>query len=112
MGNRLKSPQSTGQKPFFHIAFHDGFYEDEVYVEYNGKNIYQKNNLTSDLRIGLADSFEIPQQDGPNTFKFLLPKKDVEQSITFQYSSTVYVSVSFANNELKLSISDQPFGYL
>lgn len=112
MENKSKNSQSISQKPFFHIAFQEGFYEDEVHVVCNGESIYQNGNITSDVRIGLADSFEIPQQEGPNKFDFMIPKKDIKQSITFQFSSTVYIAVSYINDELKLTISDQPFGYM
>ncbi len=112
MGSKLKNAGSSDPKPFFHIALQEGFNKDEVHIEHNDKSIYQKNGVTTDLRIGLADSLEVPQQTGLNTIKFTLPKKHIEQSITFQYSNTVYLAVSLVGNELKVLVSDRAFGYL
>ncbi|MDN5216103.1 hypothetical protein QQ020_28785 [Fulvivirgaceae bacterium BMA12] len=112
MGSKLKNAGSSDQQPFFHIALQEGFNKDEVHIEHNDKSIYQKNTVTSDLRIGLADSLEVPQLAGQNTIKFILPKKRIEQSITFQYSSTVYLAVSLVGDELRVLVSDGAFGYL
>lgn len=112
MGNKTDSSQSIGQKPVFHIALREGFYEDEIQVEHNGQSVYQKNKVTSDVRIGLADSFEIPQQEGPDILYFMIPEKGIKQRITFQFSFTVYIAVSYIDDELRLTVSDAPFGYM
>lgn len=112
MGNKKNSSQTVSHKPLFHIAFQEGFHEDEVQVEHNGQRVYQKSKITSDVRIGLADSFETPQLDGPDVLYFIIPEKGIKQRITFEFSHTVYIAVSYVDQELQLSVSDQPFGYM
>lgn len=95
-----------------HIALQEGFDEDAVAVSINGTELYRKEQVTTDLRIGLADSFETSIQEGPITIKVHLPQQNLSESIDVQFARSIYVAVSKLNGSIRFKVSDHPFGYL
>ena len=43
-----------------HVALRDGFHNDTVTIKVNGKEVYRKSGITTDLTISFADSVEVP----------------------------------------------------
>ena len=43
-----------------HVALRDGFRNETVSITVNGKEVYRKAGVTTDLTISFADSVEIP----------------------------------------------------
>jgi hypothetical protein len=95
-----------------HIALQEGFFEDQVVVRINGDEVYRKNGVKTDFRIGLADSFDLPMREGPVEIEVELPAKTIAGSTTVQFGGTAYVAVSVDERSLRFKTSDQPFGYV
>ena len=47
-----------------HVALRDGFHNDTVTIRVNGKEVYRKSGVTTDLTISFADSVEVPIDGG------------------------------------------------
>lgn len=47
-----------------HVALRDGFRDDAVTIKVNGKEVYRKSGVTTDLTISFADSVEVPVEGG------------------------------------------------
>lgn len=43
-----------------HVALRDGFRTDTVTIRVNGKEVYRRSGVTTDLTISFADSVEVP----------------------------------------------------
>lgn len=95
-----------------HVALQEGFDAELVAVTINRAEIFRKEEVTTDLRIGLADSFETPIQEGPITIEVHLPKRNISGSIDVQFASSVYVAVSKRAGSIQFKVSDHPFGYV
>jgi len=107
--DREASQASTSK---VHFALQEGFANEEVHIHCNDVNLYKKENVTTDIRYGLADSFEVTLQDGMNRVKISLPKRSIDQEFQIQSRSPQYVGISLEDGDLKLKFSDEPFGYL
>ncbi len=107
--DREASQASTSK---VHFALQEGFANEEVHILCNDVNLYKKENVTTDIRYGLADSFEVTLQDGMNKVKISLPKRSISQEFQIQSRSPQYVGISLKDGDLKLKFSDEPFGYL
>ncbi len=107
--DREASQASTSK---VHFALQEGFANEEVHILCNDVNLYKKENVTTDIRYGLADSFEVTLQDGMNRVKISLPKRSIAQEFQIQSRSPQYVGISLEDGDLKLKFSDEPFGYL
>ena len=53
--------------PMLHIALHDGFRGDAVASRVNGREVYRKEGVKTDLRISRADALDVEAPAGPAT---------------------------------------------
>ena len=95
-----------------HIALQDGFDEEPVVVLVDEEEVYRRDEVQTDYRIGLADSFEMPLPASPFTVTVRLPARSLTDAITLDADATVYVGVSCQDGALLFQTSEQPFGYL
>lgn len=95
-----------------HIALQEGFFDDTVVVRVNGDEVYRASEVKTDFRIGLADSWEGPQPEGPISIEVELPEKQINGSVAVQFEGSAWVSVSIEDDVIRFRISDRPFGYV
>lgn len=95
-----------------HIALQDGFRQHSVVVTVDGRTIYDRQDVTTDLRISRADAVdtEVPQsvvridvtvQPGPIT---ATREHDVQAS--------PYLAISLDGGQLRFTASNEVFRYL
>ena len=97
--------------PVLHIALQDGFADDTVVVRINGDEVFRKDGVATDPRISVADSYETQMQEGPVRVEVDLPKKEIQGSLTIQFSGSAYVAVSLEEGSIRYKVSDRPYGY-
>jgi hypothetical protein len=95
-----------------HIAFQDGFEDDLVIVQIDGREVFQKEGIKTNLLIGYADSVEVQVPEGSLEVKLLLPSKNLTEIIELKVSEDVYLGLSIRNRKVDYIISQKPFGYL
>ena len=95
-----------------HIALQEGFFDDTVVVRVNGDEVYRAGEVKTDFRIGLADSWEAPQPEGPISIEVELPEKQIPGSVDVQFVGSAWVGVSIEDGLVRFRISDRPFGYV
>lgn len=95
-----------------HIALQDGFENETVIVLIDDEEVYQGEDVKTDFRIGLAESFEVPLPEEPATIEVRLPNRQVSGSIELDTLSTPNVGVSYLDGELRFRLSEGPFGYM
>ncbi len=109
-GARDVTPNASA--PLLHVALQEGFEDVVVEVWVNGTQAYRKDGVLTDLRIGLADSFEMPMPNRPVVVQVSLPSIGVSDSVRVDVDGSAYVGVSYVTGMLRFKVSDQPFGYL
>lgn len=95
-----------------HIALQDGFEGVRVLVSVNGRDVYEREDLWSDPRIGLADSFEVAQTEWPLVVAVRVPDAGLEGSITIETPATPFVGISIYEGQIRFRVSEGAFGYL
>ena len=96
-----------------HVALQEGFFGDAaVVVTVNEDVVYDEDAVETDLRIGLADSFEVPLPEGPVRIHVRLPEQDLEAGTTVEATETIYVGVSVVDGQIEFRLSTTPFGYV
>jgi adenosine/AMP kinase len=95
-----------------HIAFQEGFVDDIIIVRVNDKEVFRKENVTTRLQIGYADSFEVTINEGRVSIEILLPLKNLSKTIVLHIATVAYVGASIHDGRIDYRISDKPFGYL
>src|SRR3982751_6654979 len=80
-----------------HVALQDGFKNDSVAVTVNGKEVYRKSGVTTNLSVSLADQFEAPVEGHTVRVDVTVSSKGLSQSAEVQVKETPYIAVSFNN---------------
>ena len=94
------------------ISLQEGFQKEHVQVFCNDRKLYDRQDLTSDIRYGLAESFEIPIEEGLNEIVVVLPDRGLTRKFQVQSQKQQYVGISILKDDLDIKFSDEPFGYL
>ena len=99
-------------EPTLHVALQDGFEGVRVHVSVNGRGVYEREDLWSDPRIGLADSFEVVQPEWPVVVEVSVPDAGMEESVTIETPATPFVGVSVYEGRMRFRVSGGAFGYV
>ncbi len=94
------------------IDLQEGFDSDVVQISINGAVQYTNESVSTDSRIGFADSMTLPFPDGPVTIEVTCASKNLHGSTIIDHSDTVYVAVSIVEESVEFRIADRPCGYL
>lgn len=93
------------------IDFQDGFVDDKIVLQVNGKEVFRKEQVTTKLLLGLADSLKTKVDTGQVSIEIYLPKKNIKKTIALEVSADTYVGISIVDGMIEYIISDKPFGY-
>jgi hypothetical protein len=100
------------------IALQEGFADDEVVVFVDDREVYRRNDVTTRMQIGLADSFEVELRDSPAAAPPGTPShirvtvRGIEATADVRPEETPYIAVSISDNVVEIRASMNPFGYL
>ena len=93
------------------IDFQDGFVNDSIECQLNGKTIYNKNNCNTSRLTGLADSVSVKAGKGLNKLKVIILSRNIEKEIPIDIKDEVFIGISVVNDTIEHIISAKPFGY-
>ncbi len=96
------------------IDLREGFENDEVIVNVDGKEVYRREEVKTRYQLGLADEIKMPvAPDGTVAIEVLLPRKNLSQQLTVPISGDTYVGVSVARDgSLECQWQAEPFFYM
>lgn len=81
--------------PLLHIALQEGFEQEEVVLQINGKEVFHKSGVTTLTQIGFADSVESEVAAGPVQVEIDLPRRHAREALIVRLNSTpIYLKVS------------------
>lgn len=109
---------NTDKQSVLSIEFQDGFVNDSIILRINENEVLKKNNVSTDLRIGLADnSFNTRLPNGQIKIDILVPSKNLKYYKTIELESDTYIGVSIVNSntptaDIAVRIEKDPFTYL
>lgn len=96
----------------FILAFENGFIKDKVIVKINNEQVYQNDNLSSDLRIGISDVIEFDYPQGLLVIDISLPNKEISENISLELVQFTSLKISLVNSKLNHTISSKPLRYM
>jgi len=80
-----------------HLDLRDGFKHDDVVVYINDHESARASDLTTDLTISHAASFDLAVPDGPFTLRLEAPKQGVSASTVVDAAETPHVAAFILN---------------
>lgn len=92
----------TNKKSVVKFDFQHGFANDTIILKVNGKEVLKKDDLSTDLRISLAESFTIEVPNGQTKLEITVPTKNLSLSKTIMVDlESKYIGISIINSETK-----------
>ena len=97
--------------PKLHIALNDGFADDSVAISLDGREVYNKAGVKTDLRISRADGLDTEAPEVGATVE--VRARGRSATATIDPAETPYLAVNIdAEGRLEIRRSSEPFGYL
>lgn len=94
-----------------HIDLQEGFADDTVTLQVNGKKVFSRECVTTRLLLGLADSVKSQVEKGLVTIEARVETRGIAKTIRLNVSADTYVGVSVVNDRIEHLVSGKPFGY-
>lgn len=93
------------------VALEDGFEADLVVVRVNGEEVLRREDVTTDVRIGLAHGFDVRVGRLPATVEVDLPNRGLAGRTTVETEATTHLSISVVDGALRFRRPDR-FRYM
>jgi hypothetical protein len=88
-----------------HIALHDGFQGHTVAIKVDGREVYNKTSVTTNVTISRADAFDVEVGSNKARIEVSIEPGERKGSTEIDVTQHPFVAVSLVNNE---SIFFQP----
>jgi hypothetical protein len=108
----LMRRKGDGAMAILNVALEEGFEDDTVVVEVNGRQVFEGDAVTTRMQIGLAKSFEVPVQGQEAVVEVRVPSRRVSGRLERPVADRLYVGVSLQDDKIVFRTSEEPFGYL
>jgi len=95
-----------------HIALHDGFAGQTVTIVVDGRQVYRRSGVQTDLRISRADSIDVETQVTVATVEVSAQPGNLQASAQVDVKVTPYVAVDIVRGAIKLTPAAEPFQYM
>jgi len=91
------------------VKLRDGFNDDTVSITVNGKEVYRKSGVNTDLTISFADAVAVPVKNSPVTLEVAVEGRQREQKeINVRATPFVEVWCTAGGMELRASKEEVP----
>ena len=95
------------------LDLQDGFFNDTVVINIDGKEIFRKTDVKTRFQIGLALSEDLSLPENASNLEITIPLKKISKTIKIHGSEPLFLGVSLTQDaKLECRISDKPFGYV
>lgn len=88
------------------VQLRDGFSNDTVTVRVNGKEVYQKSGVTTDLTISFADRVEVPVEESTVQLEVAV-QGGLRKTEEIRVQETAFVDVWIVEGKMELRSSKQ-----
>jgi hypothetical protein len=97
-----------------HLAVHllDGFAEDVVVVEVDGHPIARRDQVTTQLLLGLATTLEVDVRDGPASVTISVPTRNLAAEVKLDPRTEKHLLVGIESGSLTLRATTEAPGFL
>src|SRR5262249_2244009 len=91
------------------LDLQDGFSDDTVIIHVNGKEVYHKQGVTTNLAISYTDSVQVQVPAGNVIMDIDVASKHLSRTVTFQVTTTLYIGIFILNGSLEVRLSNERF---
>ena len=97
--------------PRINIILLDGFDDDEVAINVDGREIYHNTSVSTDMLLGFADSIVIDVSGSSSNIEISIPSQQLMNSTGVNAVQDVFIAFSIVNGAIDMLISEEPLGF-
>jgi hypothetical protein len=97
--------------PTLGIDLQSGFEDDEVVISVNGEQRLHREGVNTRRVLGLAGSMRIELDAGAVAIDVNMPRRAVEKHLELDLQADTYVGLSLENDDVRVIVRDERFGY-
>ena len=95
-----------------HVAFQDGFANDEVVIRVNGREVIRETSLSGrDPLVPVAAVRQVEIAPAAATMRVDVPTRGLSRSFDVNFRESPYLGVAIVGDEIMLRRSSRPFEY-
>lgn len=99
--------------PKLHIALHDGFAGQRVQIKVNGRAVFDRAGVRTDLRISRADAIDVEAPLQPSRISITIDPGGISGATEVAPGPTPYLAADLEENgHIRWTPSAEPFRYL
>ncbi len=98
--------------PILTVDLQEGFSQDHVIIEVDGREIFNKKDIKSRMQIGHAASAEVNVDPGIHVLRVSLPAIHMSYETKINAPKITHAGVNRDGQGLHIKLSSEPFGYL
>ncbi len=95
-----------------HIALQDGFRQNSVAITVDGRTVYNKSGVTTDLRISRADAVDVELPQATARIGVAVGPGNITATRDHDAQAAPYLAISLEGGRLLFTTSREPFRYL
>ena len=95
------------------IVLAENFSGDTVRIQLNGREIYNREHVSTSKKHGMADSFEVEvPESGPLTLSIAIPTRNRSKTISLSMGRPLWIQLSLdPQGQIEETIHKEPAGH-
>ena len=114
MGQAASLPAERGSTAIYtlHIALQDGFRQNGVTITVDGRTVYDKSGIATDLRISRADEVDVEGVAAKVRVGVVVSPGHVTATWDHDAQASPYLAISLEGGQLRFTASQEAFRYM
>ncbi|MBD2100550.1 hypothetical protein [Leptolyngbya sp. FACHB-261] len=94
------------------LDLQDGFQQDTVVIQVNGKEVFRRSQVETRLQLGYADSVEVNVPEGLTKIEIAVPSRKLSDSLKLQIAAPTHLGISLTSKgKIDYRTTSEPFTY-
>jgi hypothetical protein len=93
------------------IDLQEGFVDDTVAIRVGDIEIFRRENVSTDMLLGMAGSVEARVPEGPVTVEVSVPSRRLADAVKLNVPPNAHLGVALREQQLHFRISNEGFTY-
>jgi hypothetical protein len=95
-----------------HLAFQDGFADDDVVVRVDGREVARESGLKGvDPMVPLAAQRDVQVNERASQLQVEVPTRGLSRAFDLDFAESPYVGIAIVGGEIAVRQSSRPFDY-
>jgi hypothetical protein len=107
----LPPEENADESNVVHIGLQEGFAGDVVVIKLGGREIARREDVTTQLLLGYADTFDLEIPAGASNLTIHIPSRGLARTVMLNLPAEPHLGISIMDERIDVIAASEPFGY-